>query len=68
MPIPPLDGSRVLFSLANPRTVHRIRPTLEQWGFVILLVVMLVPVGGVSLGGRVIAPLMYGITRFLVGA
>lgn len=67
VPIPPLDGSRVLFAVLDPRTVWRIRPTLEQWGFVILLVVMLVPIGGVSLGGRVIAPLMHEVTRLLVG-
>jgi Zn-dependent protease len=67
VPIPPLDGSRALFAVLDPRTAWRLRPALEQWGFVILLVVMLVPVGGVSLGGRVIGPLMYEVTRLLVG-
>jgi len=68
VPIPPLDGSKVLFSFMNPRTVWRVRPMLEQWGFVILLAVMIVPIGGASLGARVIGPLMYGIARVLVGA
>ena len=68
VPIPPLDGSKVLFSFMNPRTVWRVRPMLEQWGFVILLAVMIIPIGGASLGGRVIGPLMYGITDLLVGA
>jgi len=68
VPIPPLDGSRVLFSMLDPRTLWKVRPTLEQWGFVILLVVMLVPIGGSSLGGRVVVPLMNAITGFLVGA
>ncbi len=67
VPIPPLDGSRVLFSFLSPRTVWRIRPTLEQWGFMVLLLVMIVPIGDSSLGGRVIGPLMQGITRLLVG-
>ena len=68
VPIPPLDGSKVMFAFMNPRTVWRIRPTLEQWGFVILLVVMIIPIGNASLGGRVIGPLLNEITRLLVGA
>jgi Zn-dependent protease len=67
IPIPPLDGSKVMFALMNPLTVWQIRPTLERWGFLILIVVMIVPLNGVSLGGRVIGPLLVGITRLLVG-
>ena len=67
IPIPPLDGSKVMFALMNPRTVWAIRPTLERWGFLILIVVMIVPLNGISLGGRVIGPLLDGITRLLVG-
>lgn len=68
VPIPPLDGSKVLFTLMNPRMVWRIRPALDQWGFMILIAVMIIPIGGVSLGGRVLVPLMDGITNLLVGA
>ncbi len=68
IPIPPLDGSKVVFSLMNPSTVWRIRPTLEQYGFLILLVVMFVPlVNGVSIGARVIGPLLNGLVSVLVG-
>jgi len=68
IPIPPLDGSKVMFSLMNPSTVWRVRPTLEQYGFLILLVVMFVPlVNGVSIGARVIGPLLNGIVSVLVG-
>jgi Zn-dependent protease len=67
IPIPPLDGSKVLFSLMNPRTVWQIRPTLEQWGFLILIVVMIVPLNGISIGGRVVGPLMDGFVSVLVG-
>jgi Zn-dependent protease len=67
VPIPPLDGSHVLFAFMDPRTVWKVRPVLEQWGLVILLVVMILPIGGQSLGGRVIGPLMNEITTLLVG-
>ena len=69
IPIPPLDGSKVMFALMNPRTVWQVRPKLEQYGFVILLVVMFVPlINGVSIGGQVLGPLLNGITSLLVGA
>ena len=67
IPIPPLDGSKVMFALMNPRTVWRIRPTLEQWGFLILVVVMIVPLNGISIGGRVVGPLLDGLVSVLVG-
>jgi Zn-dependent protease len=68
IPIPPLDGSKVMFSLMNPRTVWQIRPTLEQWGFLILIVIMFVPViNGVSIGGQVLLPVLNGLVSVLVG-
>lgn len=67
VPIPPLDGSHVLFAFLSPRTVWKVRPLLDRWGLMILLVVMIVPIGGLSLGGRVIGPLMDGIATLLVG-
>jgi Zn-dependent protease len=44
IPIPPLDGSRVLFALLPPRTAWRWRPILEQYGTLILLVVVFLPI------------------------
>ena len=44
VPIPPLDGSKVLFSMMNPRQVWQWRPTLEQYGFILLIFVAFVPV------------------------
>jgi len=68
IPIPPLDGSKVMFSLMDPRTVWQIRPKLEQWGFLILIVVMFVPViDGFSIGGQILGPLLYGLRSALVG-
>jgi Zn-dependent protease len=67
IPIPPLDGSKVMFALMNPQTVWRIRPKLEQWGFLILIVVMIIPINGISIGGRVILPLLNGLLSVLVG-
>lgn len=67
LPIPPLDGSHVLFDFMSPRMAWKIRPLLTQWGLMILLVVMILPIGGQSLGARVMVPLMDGIASVLVG-
>ena len=66
VPIPPLDGSKVLFALMNPRTVWQWRPVLEQYGFLILIFVFFFPPGG-SIGQRVLLPILDTIFRFLVG-
>lgn len=36
VPIPPLDGSKILFA-ALPYRYRRLQDTLEQWGFVLLI-------------------------------
>jgi Zn-dependent protease len=66
IPIPPLDGSKVLFAFLDRQTEYRIRPVLEQYGFFILLILLFFPPGG-SIGFRVIGPIINGIVGFLVG-
>ncbi len=46
IPVPPLDGSTVLFRLLDPATAWRARVTLGQYGFVVLIL------GVFLLGGR----------------
>lgn len=61
IPIPPLDGSVLLFRALNPRTAWQLRATLSQYGFVIILLFIFV-------GGRVVGGFILDVTRFLVGA
>jgi len=67
-PLPPLDGSKVLFAFLPARTVWRVRPLLEQWGFVILLAIMFLPPGAESIGARILLPVFDAIFNLLVGA
>jgi Zn-dependent protease len=67
LPIPPLDGSKLLFGALAPRTVYRIRPVLEQYGFLILIVAILPIFGGESLLGIVVVPVIDAIVKLLVG-
>jgi Zn-dependent protease len=60
IPIPPLDGSKVLFA-ALPDSALKVRIAIERYGFLVLLVF-------VVFGGDMIAPIVNAALRFLVGA
>lgn len=69
IPIPPLDGSKVLFAFMDPRTAWQVRPMLEQYGILILFGAMLLPIfGGNTLIGVVFDELLLPLRRLLVGA
>lgn len=60
IPIPPLDGSTLLFRFLDPRTAWRLRPVLQQYGiFVLLLFIFTL--------GRPLSRLVIDATRVLVG-
>jgi Zn-dependent protease len=60
IPIPPLDGSAILFRFLSPEQQWRIRPLLGQYGFILVLGVFL-------LGGRAISEFIFGFADVLVG-
>jgi Zn-dependent protease len=66
IPVPPLDGSKVMFAFLDRRTEYQIRPILEQYGFFILIILFFLPPGG-SIGGRILVPILDAIFNFLVG-
>jgi len=66
IPIPPLDGGAVLLSLVSPRTAWQIRPFLAPYGF-FLIILLILPLGGQSIIGRVLLPIMSSIYGVLVG-
>jgi Zn-dependent protease len=65
-PIPPLDGSKVLFAFLPPRIAWQWRPILEQYGFVLLLLIFFLPPGD-SIGGRILGPILDGLFNLLLG-
>jgi len=60
IPVAPLDGSHVLLDLVSPRTAMELRTFMNQYGIMLLVVVVL-------LAGRVIYPIMAPIGNFLLG-
>jgi Zn-dependent protease len=61
IPVPPLDGSTLLFRFLPPQTAWRIRPFLAQYGMFIVL-------GLVLIGGSILTSVVYGVAGILVGA
>jgi Zn-dependent protease len=59
LPIPPLDGWKVLTGLVDPRTAYTLRQ-YEQYAIFLLLAVFL-------LGGRFIAPIVFRVLAILTG-
>jgi len=66
IPIPPLDGSKVMFAFMDRRTEYQIRPMLERYGFFLLFAILFLPPGN-SIGFRIISPILNGLYGFLVG-
>lgn len=60
IPIPPLDGSHVLFDVVDPRTAHELRNFMNQYSLMLLILVVLFI-------GRIIGPIMNPIESFLIG-
>ncbi len=69
IPIPPLDGSKVLFALMDRQTEFRWRPVLEQYGFLFLIAAVFLPIipPGRSLVSAIIGEVMTPIFELLVG-
>jgi Zn-dependent protease len=61
IPVPPLDGSAILFRFLPAEQSWKLRPILSQYGFIILI-------GFFIVGGSYLGDLIFGVTNFLVGA
>ena len=66
LPIPPLDGSKVLFAFLSPRFSWQWRPVLEQYGFILILLLFFLPPGN-SIGSRIFFPILNALFNLLVG-
>jgi Zn-dependent protease len=68
IPIPPLDGSKVLFAAMDAQTEYRYRPVLEQYGpFLLLILVFMSAFGGANILGLLIRSVLNPLFELLVG-
>lgn len=68
IPIPPLDGSKLLYAFLDPQTERQVRPVLEQYGMFLLLALIFLPfIGGPNILGAVFNEVIEPLERILVG-
>ena len=68
LPIPPLDGSKLLYAFLDPRTSWQVRAFMNQYGLFILLGAMFLPIfGGNTLIGLVFEGVLQPLLRLVVG-
>jgi Zn-dependent protease len=56
IPVPPLDGSAILFRVVSPQTAWQLRPMLAQYGGILLMLVVF---------ALILTPLGQGISRLI---
>jgi Zn-dependent protease len=69
VPVPPLDGSKVMFSMMSARQEFQWRPVLQQYGFLLLIVVAFVPLlpGQQTVFGFIFEKIGIPVVNFLIG-
>jgi Zn-dependent protease len=67
IPIPPLDGSKILRGFLPDSKVHIIDYLERYGGIIILAIFFLGRLTGFSIFGRLIGPLIYGMVNFFSG-
>ena len=67
LPIPPLDGSAVLFAFLPPQTAWQLRPILAQYGVLILILLIFPIFGGQSLLSAAYDIILFPLYGLLVG-
>lgn len=69
LPIAPLDGFQVLFALLPASVALRWGPIIQQYGFVVLLIAILLPIfpGGLTLIDLVFQVIAFPLIRLLMG-
>jgi Zn-dependent protease len=67
IPIPPLDGSKVLYAFLPPRVAWQWRPILDQYGF-FLLILLIIPIGpGGAILGQIFQVFLIPLLNLLLG-
>lgn len=64
LPIPPLDGSKIITALLSPSMAYKYN-SYERYGFMILIVLIVIPIGGSSLLFYIMSPFISFITQVI---
>lgn len=65
IPIPPLDGSKVLFNLLPDDLSSQWQEALQKYGFILLIILLFLPIDGSNLISIFMEPILKVIFEFL---
>lgn len=66
LPIPPLDGSKILLNLLPEKQSYEWQEALEKYGYILLLALIFLPMGNGSLLNTILSPIVRNILSFLL--
>jgi len=64
LPIPPLDGSKIISAFLTPSMSYKYN-SYERYGFIVLMVMLVIPLGGSSLLFYIMNPFISFITHII---
>ncbi|MFA5749854.1 MAG: site-2 protease family protein [Candidatus Shapirobacteria bacterium] len=68
IPIPPLDGSKILLNLLPNNISEQWQEAFNQYGFILLIIFLFLPIiNGATLISTILTPIMEFILNFLLG-
>jgi len=65
LPLPPLDGSKIFLALLPQDKSIQWQEAFEKYGFVLIIVLLFLPIGGSNIISLIISPIIQTILRFL---
>lgn len=63
IPIPPLDGSKIILNLLSPESSVKWQEAFDRYGFILILILIFLPINGQSIITSIMSPL----TKFIFG-
>ena len=65
LPLPPLDGSKIFLALLPQDKSLQWQEAFEKYGFVLIIVLLFLPIGGSNIISLIIGPIIQTVLRFL---
>ena len=65
-PIPPLDGSKIFLNLLPEQSSLQWQQAFDQYGFILLIVMLLLPIGGSNIINLIISPILDFLLKILI--
>jgi len=66
LPIPPLDGSKIFLNLLPEEQSLQWQQAFDQYGFILLAVLLFLPIGGSNVINLIISPILSFLLRLLL--